>query len=59
MQTTTQALWINGNGRVVCTDHGGHYLRTAVEATPGAPMIDTPLDNWMMVPAEMATCEEC
>lgn len=56
------ALWIDQNGRVACPDHGGHYLRDAVDAVPYGARIFTPLGDWMRIPYDVAaehTCEDC
>lgn len=55
----TSDLWIEANGRVVCPDHAGHYLRTALEVLPHSLHIFTPLGVWMRVTTEPATCEDC
>jgi hypothetical protein len=62
--TKTNVLYVNQNGRVVCLKHGGMYLETHVERHPDSVVIDTPLDNWILLdPSEVArarvSCEDC
>lgn len=62
-------LWITSNGRITCTDHGGHYLAASVKANPRARTHDTALDHIEKVTHEMrgqlaasgfpAECESC
>lgn len=37
--------YINQNGRIACTEHGGAYLRSETRTSQPAT-VDTPLDNW-------------
>jgi hypothetical protein len=43
---TVQPLYINDNGRVACSRHGGSYLTSALTARPGARLLPTPLGTW-------------
>jgi hypothetical protein len=57
-------LFVNQNGRVVCLEHGGGYLRTYMNAHPDATSVDTPLDSWERllmrdVEDHDASCEDC
>ena len=57
-----QALWVSNTGHVACPEHGGMYLRTAIERRPKARRHATPLDAWELVPvAELdgLRCEGC
>lgn len=61
--TAERSVWINEGGRVVCRDHGGDYLRSAIAHGAG-PHILTPLDAWLYHSPELAalhgfTCEDC
>lgn len=61
--TATGSVWINAGGRIVCRNHGGHYLTTAIKSGEG-PHIFTPLDDWLYHPPEIAAeydfnCEDC
>lgn len=45
--------YINQNGRIACTQHGGYYLRSATrDETPQA--VGTPLDGWTRFSDEAA-----
>lgn len=44
--TAQGSVWINAGGLVTCIDHGGDYLRTAVN-NGECPHISTPLDDWL------------
>lgn len=68
--TYTTRLWANDNGAIVCEEHAGAYLRSAIEARPKARTHKTPLGtNYMMTDAEVAefmeacevtvVCESC
>ena len=64
--TAAPVLYINQNGRVVCTDpkHTGGYLASAIARNPNVETVDTPLDNWeRLTPAEVVDfavgCEDC
>lgn len=57
------SVWISEGGEVVCWEHGGSYLKTAITAGEG-PHILTPLDDWLYHSPEIAreydlTCEVC
>lgn len=56
-------LWVGINGEFVCTEHGGHYLRTAVRNAPDNARHVTPLDDWIEVTeryeAQVFGCEVC
>jgi hypothetical protein len=57
------SLWISNRGVVSCPQHGGEYLREAVESDPRADYHLTPLDTWMRLkPAHGLGdqgCDEC
>lgn len=61
--TADGSVWINEGGRIVCPDHGGHYLQTEIAAGKG-PHILTPLDDWLWHSPDTAehhnfNCEDC
>lgn len=61
--TAKGSVWINVGGRVVCRNHGGDYLRTAI-AHGNGPHILTPLDDWLYHSPDIAaehnlSCEDC
>ncbi|WP_193072806.1 hypothetical protein [Brevibacterium sp. FME37] len=61
--TAEKSVWINEGGRVVCRNHGGDYLRSAIAHGDG-PHILTPLDDWLYHSPEIVTlhnltCEDC
>lgn len=43
MTTTTRTYWESQNGEVSCERHAGAYVAAAIEATPNAQRIETPL----------------
>jgi hypothetical protein len=43
---TTNRLWVDDNGTVVCDDHAGTYLRSAFQANSEAIQHRTPLGTW-------------
>lgn len=58
------AIYIDYNGRTACAEHGGAYLKAALQATPNARTIDTPLGDWVRLSAKEAAspgmdCETC
>lgn len=61
--TAAGSVWINEGGMIVCRDHGGDYLESAINAGEG-PHILTPLDDWLYHSPEVAAqynfnCEVC
>lgn len=44
--TAQQQLWIHDDGRISCRDHVGHYAACALERSPDARLIQTPLGTW-------------
>jgi hypothetical protein len=57
-------FWISDNGDVLCEEHTGAYLRSAIEAKPKAWSHVTPLDNWSLyfsdlIGGENLVCETC
>lgn len=49
------SYWEDSNGRVVCSQHLGNYLRCALEAEPEAIEVHTPLGvHYRMTDAEVA-----
>lgn len=62
-QKNNQDVWVNAGGRIVCGEHGGDYLTSAIKAGQG-PHIVTPLDDWLLCLADEAAelgfeCETC
>lgn len=55
----TLTLFINENGRIVCLQHGGEYLKSAVKNAPAALEYSTPLDHWLRIPGPATDCEDC
>jgi len=57
MSITSEHIWISQNGESVCGKHGGSYLEAAIKHADwkqhpdGSLEIQTPLDNWLGVPA--------
>lgn len=43
---SNERLWVSDNGNVLCDNHAGTYLRTAIQAKPKAKTHRTPLDIW-------------
>jgi hypothetical protein len=41
------ALWEDTNGRVVCSNHLGHYGVQLLAKRPGAGRLSTPLGEWV------------
>lgn len=59
-----KCLWVSDNGDVVCEEHAGMYLRSAIQAKPKATKHDTPLNNWSLyftnlLGGENLVCETC
>lgn len=56
-------MWIGENGQLVCSKHGGNYLREKIEASPKGPHHSTPLGTWVDVTnnpdVEGIPCEIC
>jgi hypothetical protein len=52
MTTTTAAYWMNSNGMILCADHAGHSLQSAIEAKPNASRHSTDSDKWTRVTDE-------
>jgi hypothetical protein len=61
-------LYCDTNGRVVCAEHGGQYLRSALARDPRATHITTPATLWFrltaperatLAEADLDRCEEC
>jgi hypothetical protein len=44
----SKPLWVSDNGDVICAEHAGNYLRSAIKADPKALSHSTPLDNWSL-----------
>lgn len=57
--TKTRTVYINQNGMAVCADHGGDYLRSALERDPDSTQIFTDLDHWMRFDNCVHECETC
>lgn len=60
----SDTLYVSERGVVACSQHGGAYLRAAVERDPHARQHVTPLDSWIAVdrdelPSDLAACEGC
>ncbi len=65
----TRTLYFSNTGRVACAEHGGSYLKAALELDPNAQQIRTPLDVWDAMRMEdlplgdllepWCSCEEC
>jgi hypothetical protein len=43
---STQRLWVEDNGTVLCDEHGGTYLTSAIQQKPKAIKHRTPLGTW-------------
>ncbi len=41
--------WMNQNGRLSCTEHGGQYLKAAVASNPPGRAHETPIDHWLLI----------
>lgn len=53
------SYWEDSNGRVVCSQHLGNYLRCALEAEPEAVEVHTPLGvHFRMTDAEVTEFAE-
>lgn len=39
-------LWVSDSGDVICDNHAGAYLKSAITAKPKAIQHRTPLDTW-------------
>lgn len=59
-------LWTDDGGQILCADHAGGYLTSAIAARPRARQHRTPLGTWDRVTAvEIAAdptlwiCETC
>lgn len=44
--TKTQTFWADTNGRIVCENHGGNYLQSAIASKPKAKKHSTPITIW-------------
>ena len=58
----SKALWVSDNGDVLCTEHAGHYLSSAIKARPKARKHRTPLDEWNLYYEELLgglPCSSC
>ena len=60
----SQRLWVSDNGDVLCEEHTGTYLRSAIEVKPKAWSHRTPLGNWSLyfthlIGGENLVCETC
>jgi hypothetical protein len=58
------SLFVDDGGRVVCSDHAGHYLKAALSQAPTAREHWTPLGTWERVGISDAAkfnlaCETC
>lgn len=42
-------LWIGENGQIVCSKHGGNYLKENIASAPKSPHHSTPLGTWVDV----------
>lgn len=60
---TKNRLWIGQDGRIVCTEHGGYYLQSAIENSPEKNHHITPLNDWEEIPSSVYVpgldCEIC
>lgn len=57
-------VYIDYNGRIACGEHGGAYLKAALEQSPNARTIDTPLGDWVRLTKKEASqpgmqCDTC
>lgn len=43
---TSNTVWVDDNGQILCTDHAGSYLRCGIQAAPRAWEHHTPLGTW-------------
>jgi hypothetical protein len=41
-----KTIWVSDQGDVVCCNHAGHYLKSAITKRPKAISHKTPLDSW-------------
>jgi hypothetical protein len=60
----SKRLWVSDDGDVVCEDHAGVYLKSAIENKPNAKAHSTPLDQWSLyfthlLGGENLVCEVC
>jgi hypothetical protein len=60
----SERLWVSDNGDVVCENHAGTYLKSAIKANPNEFEHSTPLDNWSAYYAHLSSgghlvCEVC
>ena len=61
---TTNRLWIDDNGTVVCEEHAGVYLKSAIKANNDEMQHETPLGTWCayyihLLRGENLVCEVC
>ena len=55
-------LWVSDNGDVLCANHAGSYLYSAIQARPMARTHRTPLGTWDACTSEMLgglPCSSC
>lgn len=54
-------LWQNNNGAIYCAQHGGGYLRAAIQQSPKKNTHTTPRETWVAVKESDAHhgCETC
>jgi hypothetical protein len=60
----TTKFWVSDNGDVICDNHAGTYLKSAIKAFPNNLEHSTPLDNRAMynklfLGGEKLMCEVC
>lgn len=61
---TTQRLWVDDQGTVLCENHAGSYLRSAITANNQAIQHKTPLGTWCayytnLIGGKDIVCETC
>lgn len=56
---TYTTYWSNPNGAIICSNHAGNYLRSAIQAHPKRMEHDTPLGTYELISdEEIEWCEE-
>ncbi|HEY7824193.1 MAG TPA: hypothetical protein VIG24_15230 [Acidimicrobiia bacterium] len=43
---STEILYVSNNGMICCLKHGGSYLQSEYQHSPGRSQYVTPLDLW-------------
>jgi hypothetical protein len=56
---TSNRKWVGTRGDVICDEHAGVYLKSAIENDPTARQHITPLDWWIIYSSNDFPCEVC